>query len=77
MVAMGDIVVGQYTASADGTVPGYLNDPTVPPDSLCPTFCTTVLHIHNERWDGVPFILKAGKVKAYFFSLSKTLLTRL
>ena len=30
-------------------------------DSRTPTFCMAVLRIRNERWDGVPFILKAGK----------------
>ncbi|THG01557.1 hypothetical protein TEA_023892 [Camellia sinensis var. sinensis] len=25
------------------------------------TFATMILRIHNERWEGVPFILKAGK----------------
>ena len=40
---------------------GYRDDPTVPKDSVTPTFATTVLHVNNERWDGVPFILRAGK----------------
>ena len=29
--------------------------------STCPTFAAAVLQINNERWDGVPFILKCGK----------------
>ncbi|KAL1824674.1 hypothetical protein ACET3Z_011452 [Daucus carota] len=48
-----EVVLGQYE--------GYLEDPTVPDDSHTPTFATMVLRIHNERWEGVPFILKAGK----------------
>eukprot|EP00246_Nothoceros_aenigmaticus_P008106 TRINITY_DN225_c0_g3_i1.p1 TRINITY_DN225_c0_g3~~TRINITY_DN225_c0_g3_i1.p1 ORF type:complete len:543 (+),score=92.64 TRINITY_DN225_c0_g3_i1:262-1890(+) len=48
-----DVVLGQYE--------GYKDDPTVPKDSVTPTFATIALHIHNERWDGVPFIMKAGK----------------
>jgi glucose-6-phosphate 1-dehydrogenase len=36
-------------------------DPTVPPESKTPTFCSAVVRIHNQRWDGVPFVLKAGK----------------
>merc|ERR1712186_221413 len=40
---------------------GYLQDPTVPEGSTCPTFASAVLRINNERWDGVPFILKCGK----------------
>lgn len=46
-------VIGQYK--------GYKDDPTVPNNSKCATFCTTVLYIDNERWSKVPFILKAGK----------------
>ncbi|EEF27894.1 glucose-6-phosphate 1-dehydrogenase, putative [Ricinus communis] len=48
-----DVVLGQYE--------GYRNDSTVPDNSNTPTFATVILHIHNERWEGVPFILKAGK----------------
>ncbi|KAG6790035.1 hypothetical protein POTOM_006178 [Populus tomentosa] len=48
-----DVVLGQYE--------GYRDDPTVPDQSNTPTFATVVLRIHNERWEGVPFILKAGK----------------
>lgn len=29
--------------------------------SLCPTFAAVALFINNARWDGVPFLLKAGK----------------
>lgn len=35
----------------------------VPKDSTTPTFALCVLHIENDRWHGVPFILKAGKVR--------------
>ncbi|XP_024978283.1 glucose-6-phosphate 1-dehydrogenase, cytoplasmic-like [Cynara cardunculus var. scolymus] len=48
-----EVVIGQYE--------GYKDDPTVPKDSNTPTFATMVIRIHNERWEGVPFILKAGK----------------
>lgn len=54
-------VLGQYTAAADGSMPGYLEDPTVPAGSVCPTFAMIRLEIDNDRWRGVPFILKAGK----------------
>ena len=33
----------------------------MPKESRCPTFASMVAFIKNERWDGVPFILKAGK----------------
>ncbi|MQM11132.1 hypothetical protein Taro_044036 [Colocasia esculenta] len=48
-----EVVLGQYE--------GYKDDPTVSKSSNTPTFATVVLRIHNERWEGVPFILKAGK----------------
>ncbi|KAG6817421.1 hypothetical protein H0H87_009066 [Tephrocybe sp. NHM501043] len=54
-----DTLLGQYVA-ANGK-PGYLDDATVPPQSVCPTYAATTLWIHNPRWEGVPFILKAGK----------------
>jgi len=56
-----NVIIGQYGKSLDGTKPGYLDDDTVPKNSRCPTFCALVVYIKNERWDGVPFILKAGK----------------
>ncbi|KAK9471388.1 glucose-6-phosphate dehydrogenase [Dipodascopsis tothii] len=56
-----DVILGQYDKSEDGTKPSYLDDDTVPKDSRCPTFAAIVTHIQNERWEGVPFILKAGK----------------
>jgi glucose-6-phosphate 1-dehydrogenase len=54
-----NIVVGQYTR--EGNNPGYLEDEGVPPNSTCPTFATAVLTVNNQRWSGVPFILKCGK----------------
>lgn len=39
-----DVVIGQYD--------GYKDDPTVPKDSVTPTFAQLVLRINNERWDG-------------------------
>jgi len=54
-----DTLFGQYVA-ANGN-PGYLDDDTVPRDSVCPTFAATTIWINNPRWEGVPFILKAGK----------------
>lgn len=60
-IERGDTLLGQYVA-ANGK-PGYLEDATVPPNSSCPTFAATTLWINNPRWEGVPFILKAGKGK--------------
>ncbi len=56
-----DVIIGQYGASEDGQKPGYLDDETVPKGSRCPTFAAMVASVKNERWDGVPFIMKAGK----------------
>eukprot|EP00854_Cymbomonas_tetramitiformis_P007691 gene7691-9154_t len=58
-VRAADCVLGQYVG-ANGK-PGYLEDSTVPAGSVCPTFASIVFRINNDRWKGVPFILKAGK----------------
>ena len=60
-LGLSDVLLGQYTASPDGSKPGYLDDESVPKNSRCETFAAAVLRIHNERWEGVPFILKCGK----------------
>jgi glucose-6-phosphate 1-dehydrogenase len=59
-----DVLLGQYVKGKDAEgkdQPGYLEDETVPDDSTCPTFAAMVLWINNPRWEGVPFIMKAGK----------------
>ncbi|KAI7996585.1 hypothetical protein LOK49_LG10G00088 [Camellia lanceoleosa] len=58
-----DVVIGQYKSHTLGgvTYPGYTDDKTVPKDSLTPTFAAATLFIDNARWDGVPFLMKAGK----------------
>ncbi|XP_077250389.1 glucose-6-phosphate 1-dehydrogenase, chloroplastic-like [Tasmannia lanceolata] len=58
-----NLVVGQYKSYTKGgvTYPGYRDDKTVPNDSLTPTFAAAALFIDNARWDGVPFLMKAGK----------------
>uniref|UniRef100_A0A3Q1K2S0 Glucose-6-phosphate 1-dehydrogenase n=1 Tax=Anabas testudineus TaxID=64144 RepID=A0A3Q1K2S0_ANATE len=63
-VTMSDVVLGQYVGDPEGEGDaklGYLDDPTVPKGSTQATFATAVLYVHNERWDGVPFILRCGK----------------
>ncbi|KAG9459878.1 hypothetical protein H6P81_004386 [Aristolochia fimbriata] len=47
-----DIVLGQYKNST--------TDNNVYFDSLTPTFFAAALYIDNPRWDGVPFLVKAG-----------------
>ncbi|MCF6176955.1 MAG: glucose-6-phosphate dehydrogenase [Victivallaceae bacterium] len=58
-----ELVVGQYaSAMFNGVrVSGYLDDPSVPNDSITPTFARMTLYIDNERWRGVPFHITAGK----------------
>ncbi|XAR64367.1 Glucose-6-phosphate dehydrogenase [Bertholletia excelsa] len=58
-----NVVIGQYKSHTRGGVnyPGYTDDKTVPKDSLTPTFAAAALFIDNARWDGVPFLMKAGK----------------
>jgi len=63
-----DCFLGQYGAGErkdeDGVLraePGYLDDSTVPAGSRCPTFAAVALTVENERWRGVPFLMRAGK----------------
>ena len=62
-IEIDNVVLGQYKGRKDGdkTLPAYLDDETVPPGSKCPTFAAMALFIDNARWDGVPFLMKAGK----------------
>ena len=55
------ILFVSYKSDVAGHHEGYLDDQTVPRDSITPTFAAAVLFIDNIRWDGVPFILKCGK----------------
>ncbi|KAK6784797.1 hypothetical protein RDI58_018252 [Solanum bulbocastanum] len=58
-----DVVLGQYKGHSKGakSYPAYTDDPTVPNGSITPTFSAAALFIDNARWDGVPFLMKAGK----------------
>lgn len=58
-----DVIIGQYKGHSKGgkSYPGYTDDPTVSKDSITPTFAAAALFINNARWDGVPFLMKAGK----------------
>ena len=51
--------LGQFAAHGDDL--GYLDDPTVPAGSKCPTFASLVLSVDTPRWRGVPFLFTAGK----------------
>lgn len=59
-----DVILGQYVGDPEGegeATKGYLDDESVSNDSVTPTYAMAVLKINNERWDGVPFILRCGK----------------
>ena len=63
-ITMRRSVVGQYGKSADGKLPGYLDDESVKKvnaQSRQITFAQTVVFVNNSRWNGVPFICKCGK----------------
>jgi glucose-6-phosphate 1-dehydrogenase len=62
-VTLDDLVVGQYKGAVKGStrLPAYAEEPGVPPGSITPTFAAAVLKINNDRWQGVPFFIKAGK----------------
>ena len=49
-----DCLLGQYE--------GYSDDPTIEnKDTNCPTYAAIRCRVHTPRWEGVPFILQAGK----------------
>ncbi|XP_032529894.1 glucose-6-phosphate 1-dehydrogenase [Danaus plexippus] len=63
-IELKDILVGQYVGNPNGKgeeTQGYLDDPTVPKDSVTPTYALAAIYINNSRWEGVPFILRCGK----------------
>ena len=51
-----DVVVGQYE--------GYRDIDGVPADSRTETFVAARMWVDNERWHGVPFLLRTGKCMA-------------
>jgi glucose-6-phosphate 1-dehydrogenase len=58
-----DVVLGQYIEGTWKGVhhPAYRTEESVPPGSKTPTYAAAVLHLHNRRWDGIPFLIQAGK----------------
>jgi len=56
-------VRGQYGSGVENAhrVPGYREEPDVPPDSRTETFVAMTLAIDNWRWADVPFYLRTGK----------------
>ncbi|GBE62445.1 glucose-6-phosphate 1 [Babesia ovata] len=60
-VGLEDTIIGQYAESEDGSECAYLQEKGASPDSLCSTFCSMVLYVDNEKWQGVPFVITTGK----------------
>ena len=60
-IKLEDCVLGQFYADKEGKIPSYTDDEGVPEDSTTATFATMVMFINNARWEGVPFIMRAGK----------------
>ena len=58
-----NIVLGQYTSGSinGNNVRGYRDEKDVPKDSQTETYAALKLEIANERWEGVPFYVQAGK----------------
>ena len=57
------VVRGQYVAGEilGKPVPGYREEPNVPPTSVTDSYVALRLDIQNWRWSGVPFFVRAGK----------------
>jgi glucose-6-phosphate 1-dehydrogenase len=51
-----EVVAGQYE--------GYREIPSIPDDSRTETFVAARLWVDNDRWRGVPFLLRTGKALA-------------
>lgn len=58
-----NIVRGQYAPGEIKGQPvlGYIQEKNVPQNSSADTFIAAKLFIDNQRWEGVPFYLRAGK----------------
>lgn len=53
-ISLDDVLLGQYD--------GYSDDPTIEnKDTNCPTYAAIRCWIHTPRWEGVPFLMQAGK----------------
>ncbi len=59
-LTLADVAIGQYIAAGNGRR-GYRQEPGIPTDSRTPTYAAAVLRIPHPRWEGVPFLLSAGK----------------
>jgi len=54
ILSLDDCLLGQYD--------GYTDDPTIEnKDTNCPTYAALRCWVHTPRWEGIPFIMQAGK----------------
>ena len=62
-LTMDNMLIGQYgPGEYEGKAHiGYVEDESVTSDSVTPTYAAAVLHVDNDRWRHVPFIVRAGK----------------
>lgn len=70
-VESSDLVLGQYADGPNGKA--YVDDDTVPDSSRTATFAQWAMKVDNERWRGVPVMVKCGKGNScppYVMSLS-------
>ncbi|KAI4326416.1 hypothetical protein MLD38_031734 [Melastoma candidum] len=58
-----DVVIGQHKGYREGNMlcRAFTDGPTVSEGSLTPTYAAATFFINNARWDGVPFMVIAGK----------------
>lgn len=71
---------GRYSSGriGDRAIPSYIEEIGVNPQRQTETFAQVTLFVDNERWHGVPFLLRTGKalardcfeVRVYFHSAS-------
>lgn len=65
LVAPAELEANKTISSSIDSTPLVSPFPIPPPsntkDSNTPTFACLPLHINNERWEGVPFVLRCGK----------------
>ncbi len=52
---------GRRQHAGEPTIPGYLEEPGVAPDSTTETYAALRVWIDTWRWSGIPFYLRAGK----------------
>jgi len=65
-ITLSQLVVGQYgpgilQCKKCEMKHGYRDEEGVPKDSITPTYAAVSLFIKNRRWDGIPFLIRAGK----------------